>query len=90
MIHNEEEQAFYATVKGYEAELTYSRPTDKVIDLAHTFVDEHLRGQGVGEELARTALAYARDQQLRVLTSCRFVAAYVKRHQAEYADILAQ
>lgn len=89
VIHNQEEQAFYATVDGYEAELTYSQPTDEVIDLAHTFVDENLRGQGVGEELARTALAHARDQHLKVLTSCRFVAAFVKRHQAEYEDLLA-
>lgn len=89
IIHNQEEQAFYATVAGQEAELTYSRPTDKVIDLTHTFVDENLRGQGIGEELARAALAYARDQQLKVLTSCHFVAAFVKRHQADYADLLA-
>ncbi len=40
--------------------------------------------------MARTALAYAREQNLRVLTSCHFVAAYVQRHQAEYADMLAQ
>ena len=89
VIHNQEEQAFYATVNGHEAELAYSRPADDVIDLAHTFVDESLRGQGVGEELARTALAYARDQQLKVLTSCRFVAAFVQRHRADYEAILA-
>jgi predicted GNAT family acetyltransferase len=90
VIHNQEEQAFYTTVNGYEGELTYSQPSDKVIDLSHTFVDENLRGQGVGEELARTALAYAREQHLQVLTSCRFVAAYVKRKPGEYDDILAK
>lgn len=90
VIHNKEDQSFYATVNGYEAELAYSLPSSDTIDLTHTFVDEELRGQGVGEEMARTALAYARDHSLRVLTSCRFVAAYVKRHQAEYQDLLAQ
>lgn len=89
VVHNQEDQSFYATVNGYEAELAYSQPTDDVIDLAHTFVDENLRGQGVGEEMARTALTYARDQHLKVLTSCRFVAAFVKRHRAEYEDLLA-
>lgn len=90
ITHNEQKQAFYATVKGYEAKLTYTRPAADLIDFAHTFVDENLRGQGVGEELARTALTYARDQRLRVLTSCRFVATYVQRHPAEYADLLAK
>lgn len=90
VIHNQEEQSFYATVNGYEAELAYSQPAADTIDLSHTFVDENLRGQGVGEEMARTALAYARDQHLKVLTSCRFVAAFVKRHPGEFDDILAK
>jgi predicted GNAT family acetyltransferase len=90
VIHNEQEQSFYATVHGYEAELAYSKPTADTIDFNHTFVDENLRGQGVGEEMARTALQYARDQKLKVHTSCRFVAAFVQRHQAEYQDVVAQ
>ncbi|QIL77501.1 MULTISPECIES: GNAT family N-acetyltransferase [Hymenobacter] len=90
VIHNQEDQSFYATVHGYEAELAYSMPANDTIDFTHTFVDENLRGQGVGEEMARTALAYARDQNLKVLTSCHFVEAFVKRNQAEYKDLLSK
>jgi predicted GNAT family acetyltransferase len=87
--HDRESQEFTTTHHGYEAELAYSYPTTGVIDFTHTYVDENLRGQGVGEELARAALAFAREQHLKVKTSCEFVAGFVQRHHAEYADILA-
>ncbi|TGE25271.1 N-acetyltransferase [Hymenobacter aquaticus] len=86
VTHNEEDQAFYATVKGYEAELAYSLPAEGVVDFTHTFVDENLRGQGVGEALATTALAYARAHKLRIRTSCSFMKAYVQQHP-EYQDL---
>ncbi|MBG8555877.1 MULTISPECIES: GNAT family N-acetyltransferase [Hymenobacter] len=87
--HHPQDQEFTAELNGATAELAYSRPDDQTIDFAHTFVDEALRGQGVGEQLARHALAFARDEKLRVLTSCRFMQVFVKKHHAEYADLLA-
>ncbi|MCB2408113.1 GNAT family N-acetyltransferase [Hymenobacter lucidus] len=89
ITHNQEDQAFYATLSGYEAELAYSRPTDTVIDFTHTFVDENLRGKGVGEALAVEALDYARAQQLQIKTSCSFMRSYVERH-SEYQDLREQ
>jgi predicted GNAT family acetyltransferase len=88
--HNSADQEFTTTRDGYEAELAYARPAQDLIDFTHTYVDENLRGQGIAEELARAALAYAREQHLRVLTSCKFMAGFVKRHHDEYADLLAQ
>ncbi|WP_046244986.1 GNAT family N-acetyltransferase [Hymenobacter terrenus] len=87
--HNADDQEFTTTRHGYEAELAYARPADGVIDFTHTFVDEGLRGQGVADELARAALDFARKEQLKVKTSCTFMAGFVKRHHAEYADLLA-
>jgi len=87
--HNTTDQEFTTTRQGYEAELAYSYPADGVIDFTHTYVDENLRGQGVGEELARAGLAFAREKQLKVKTSCKFMAGFVKRHHDEFADILA-
>ncbi|HEX8326698.1 MAG TPA: GNAT family N-acetyltransferase [Hymenobacter sp.] len=87
--HNADNQEFTTVRKGYQAELAYSRPANDVIDFTHTFVDEGLRGQGVADELARAGLAYAKEEQLKVKTSCTFMASFVKRHHAEYADILA-
>jgi predicted GNAT family acetyltransferase len=87
--HNAQNQEFTTLRKGHQAELAYSYPADGVIDFNHTFVDEGLRGQGVADELARAGLAFAKDKNLKVKTSCTFMAGFVKRHQAEYADILA-
>jgi len=89
ITHNSADQEFTTVRHGYQAELAYARPADDLIDFTHTFVDEGLRGQGVAEELARAGLDFARKEHLKVKTSCVFMAGFVKRHRAEYEDILA-
>ena len=87
--HDTENQEFTISQDGHNGELAYARPAEDVIDFTHTFVDEALRGQGVADELARAALAFARAQHLKVKTSCKFMAGFVQKHHAEYADMLA-
>lgn len=87
--HDATSQEFTITRDGHTAELAYARPSDDVIDFTHTFVDEALRGQGLADELARAALAFARDEKLKVQTTCTFMAGFVQKHHAEYADMLA-
>jgi predicted GNAT family acetyltransferase len=87
--HDTENQEFTVNRDGHDGELAYARPAEGVIDFTHTFVDEALRGQGVADELALAALAFAREHQLKVKTSCKFMAGFVQKHHADYADILA-
>ncbi len=87
--HNAQNQEFTTLRKGHQAELAYTHPADGVIDFTHTFVDEELRGQGVADELARAGLGFARDNNLKVKTSCTYMAGFVQRHHAEYEDVLA-
>ncbi|GAB3668814.1 GNAT family N-acetyltransferase [Hymenobacter agri] len=87
--HDAENQEFTISRDGHTGELAYARPSETLIDFTHTFVDEALRGQGVADELARAGLAYAREHKLQVKTTCTFMAGFVKRHHAEYADMLA-
>ena len=89
ITHRSQDQEFIAAADGHEAELAYTLPAAGIIDFTHTFVDENWRGQGVGEALARRGLAYARQQHLRVRTSCEFMARFVQAHQDEYQDLLA-
>jgi predicted GNAT family acetyltransferase len=87
--HSTADQAFTIGSGEQQAELAYALPAPGVIDFTHTFVPEDQRGQGTADELARAALAYARQKGLKARTSCEFMAAFVQRHHAEYADILA-
>jgi predicted GNAT family acetyltransferase len=87
--HHPDEQAFMAGPASNPAELAYSLPAPGVIDFTHTFVPEEARGQGQAEELARAGLAYARQEHLKVRTSCEFMEAFVQHHRSEYQDILA-
>lgn len=86
--HDSANQQFTAGSPEQSAELAYSLPAPGTIDFTHTFVPEDQRGQGIADKLARAGLAYARQQHLKVRTSCEFMRAFVQRHQAEYQDIV--
>ena len=60
---------------------------DRVIALLHTEIDADQEGKGLGSQLARAVLADVRARDLTVFVRCPFLAAYVRRHQAEYPDI---
>ncbi|SDY32581.1 GNAT family N-acetyltransferase [Hymenobacter psychrophilus] len=85
--HHPENQEFTVSQDGHSAELSYSLPTEGVIDFTHTFVEEELRGQGIGDELAKASLAYARENNLKVRTTCSFMAGYVAQHP-DYQDLV--
>lgn len=84
--HNREDQQFETEVAGGTAVVTYSR-NDGEITFHHTEVPRAAAGQGVGQALVKTALQYARDEKLRVVPECEYVAAFVKKHR-EYDDIV--
>lgn len=58
------------------------------ITFTHTEVPPELEGQGIAGRIAKAALEYARDQQLRVVPLCPYVAAYIRRHP-EYQSLVA-
>lgn len=78
--HNPDEQEFTIDVQGSGGELAYSLPQEHVIDFSHTYVDEDLRNQGVANELIKTGLQYAQDNNFKVIASCPAVSAYIQRH----------
>ncbi|MFH5821678.1 GNAT family N-acetyltransferase [Georgenia sp. AZ-5] len=53
----------------------------------HTEVREAYAGQGVGGRLVEAALRRSREEGLRVVPVCPYVAAYLRRHP-EHADIV--
>src|SRR4051812_37856627 len=75
-------------VAGSEGRATLSyREHGDHITLIHTEVARELEGKGYGGLLARSALDYARANNLRVIPSCPFVTQFIMRHP-EYADLV--
>jgi uncharacterized protein len=69
---------------GPPAVLAYRR-TPGAIELLHTEVPPAHRGRGLAEQLARHALDAARREGLRVVPTCPFVQAYLRRHPEDQA-----
>jgi predicted GNAT family acetyltransferase len=59
----------------------------KVLQLIHTEVPELLRGKGMASALAESALAWAREHEVKVDVICPSVAAYLAKHP-EYSDLV--
>lgn len=70
-----------------ETALLEFRANDSSMAITHTEVPMSLRGQGVGEALAKAALDDVRKRGLTVKPYCPFVARYIKDHP-EYQDLV--
>ena len=86
VVLNREEERFETKVDGDVAFLTYALEGRRLF-LLHTDVPEAVEGQGIGSELVRTALDYARREDLSVVPMCGFVGAYLQRNP-EYQDLV--
>jgi predicted GNAT family acetyltransferase len=59
------------------------------ITIFHTEVDTGHQRQGVGGQLAKHALDDVRTRGLRLVPTCPFIAAFVRRHPDVYLDVVA-
>jgi predicted GNAT family acetyltransferase len=50
-------------------------------------VEESLRNMKIADQMATTALGYARENGFRVVATCQYMASFLKRH-AEYQDLM--
>lgn len=66
--------------------LTY-KVDGETITFIHTEVPATMEGQGIGGKLAKAGLEYARENGLKVVARCPFVASYLQRHP-EYLDLV--
>ena len=89
VINNTEKNRFEISHGSQLSKLEYRMKDDEFIDLVHTEVPEDLTGQGIGSSLVTAALEYARENDLKAIPSCPFVASYVDRHP-EWQDIVVE
>jgi predicted GNAT family acetyltransferase len=85
--NNEGEDRYELAVDGQLAVAAYDRREGALV-FTHTEVPETFAGKGVGSRLVKAALADAREQGLKVVPLCEFVAAYIEQHP-EKQDLLA-
>jgi predicted GNAT family acetyltransferase len=57
------------------------------ITFTHTLVPAELEGRGIGSQLARAGMEFAREKTYKVLSTCWFVTGYIERHK-EYQSLL--
>ncbi len=80
--------AFYIEENGeWIAELTYVK-SKGTMTIDHTEVDEQLRGEGVGEDLVKAAVEYARENGLKIKPLCPYAKKVIDR-TPEFQDVIA-
>lgn len=89
LIHDRESRRFRLPLEGGgEAVIRYAEAAAGTLDLRHTIVPQGHQGEGVGARLVEQTLKHVRGEGMRIVPTCRFVAAYLKRHP-EYQDLVA-
>lgn len=79
LINDENRNRFELQVGSHTAFIEYKLDGD-VISLIHTEVPAALGGKGVGKKLVALVLEYIKQQNLKLIPLCPFVAAYLKRN----------
>ena len=84
---DKENERFVAEVEGRIAYLSYNIFNDK-INLSSTFTPPELRGKGIAKIVVEYAFNYAKENNLKVIPTCSYVRALVKRND-NYKNLLA-
>jgi len=80
--------AFFIEENGeWIAELTYVK-NDGTMTIDHTEIDEKLRGEGIGEDMVRAAVEYARANGLKIKAVCPYAKKVIDR-TPEFQDVVA-
>ena len=64
------------------AEMTYSRAGDDKFIIDHTWVDDSLRGQRVGQQLVEAAVGFARTHALKIIPLCPFAKSVFDKNES--------
>lgn len=69
------------------AEMVYTMASPDKMIIEHTEVSPELKGQNVGYQLVKTAVEYARENNIKIIPLCPFANSVFKR-KSEFADVL--
>lgn len=60
------------------AEIVFEKVDENTYDIKHTFVDDSLRGQGIGSELVEKATTYLAEKWYKVTATCPYAKKSIK------------
>jgi hypothetical protein len=83
---NSSARRFEVTLDGDTAFIDYELHRETII-FTHAEVPARLSGRGIASAIARSALEYAKHEQLKVIPLCPFVATYIRKHK-EYQPLV--
>jgi len=86
--HDTKTHRFETHIDGHTGYLEYEKQGVGVLDFTHTIVPKELGGRGVGSQLVKHGLDYAREHGFKVIPSCSFVDAYMNKHE-DYQSLRA-
>jgi len=75
------------TLESSKAEVTYVHANEDTIIINHTFVSNELRGQNVGKQLIKKVVAFARQENKKIIPQCSFANKEFIKNK-EYEDVL--
>ena len=85
VTHNEAARRFEVILGDAVAFLRYGRDGSHMT-MQHTEVPKEFEGKGIASRIAQTAMDFARDNGLKVIPHCPYVAGWITRHP-EYESI---
>ena len=62
------------------AEVTFYEIENGVYNIDHTFVDDSLRGQGIGSKLVREAVNTIKEKGAQVQATCPFASKWIEEN----------
>lgn len=72
-----------------QAETTFTPIENGIVDIDHTYVAPHLRGNGLAGEMMTVVADYIRDMGLKAAASCSYAHTWLKQNREKYPDIVA-
>ena len=88
VIRNVAKNRFEMHLDGGVAVLDYRLRPGEIV-LVYAGVPSALQGHGLGGQIVQAGLDYAREQGLKVIPQCSFVASYIQGHPESW-DLLAR
>ena len=78
-----EENRIYAKNSNNEtiAEVTFYEIQNGIYNIDHTFVDDSLRGQGIGSKLVQEAVNIIKQKNARIQATCPFASKWIEEHK---------